>query len=315
MDENGVNKIVHDAPRKICGVGYVILSRAQDPDSYISSSFRNNRISIITDQSEIISGCIVSKNAWQYLEFPATIKERGSCVVWVNVPYQNRVIILDVLNKRDELNPIQNPGQFKFQRRVGENVVTVQGDGNTGVINIIANGNASDEGEMYLKVLNQNELAVFNLYVQGMATVDVEKDLNFRVGNSINTTVRNEANPNTEAIFNYILGTGYTFLDEFNNSFKTTTDGIFNEVPNGKKVYARESGTTSEPGLLGDKTTTLFNDIINLLNDMVTVLQGAADGTYVTAPPVLTAAANWIQSIVTINSDLEVIEAQNFELS
>lgn len=312
---DGVSKIVHDAPRKICGIGYVILSRAQDPDTYISSSFRNNRVSIITDQGEVISGCIVSKNAWQYIEFPPTIKERGSCVVWINVPYQNRVIIFDVLNKRDELNPIQNTNQFKFQRKVGENVVTVQGDGNIGIINIIASGTASDEGEMYIKILNQNELAIFSLYVQGTATIDVEKDLNFRVGNSINFTVRDENNPNTETIFNYILGTGFTYLDEFNNNFKLNKDGIFQEVPSSVKVYARATGVTSEPGLLGNKTSDLLNEIKDLLNSIVTTLQDSSAGTFVSAPTVLAAVPEWIESVNTMNSAIQVIKAQNFELS
>lgn len=313
---DGVTKTMHSAPRKICGVGYVILGRGQDKDTYISSSFRNNRISIITDEGEVISGCIVSKNAWQYLEFPATIKSRGSQVVWINIPYQNRVIILDVLHKRDELNSIQTQNQFKFQREVGNNIVTIQGEGQTGTITIVAQGEANQEGELYIKVLNSSELALFNTYVQGIMSVDVEKDLNFRVGNSVTFIVRDESNPNSTGLFNYVLGTGYSLLDEFKNNIQTNKNGIFTEVPPSVKVYARASGSSSEPGLLGDKTYTLLNEIKNLLTNMVTTLQTAST----TPPNVLTAPisaqiSNWIESTAKLAAEIQTIKAKNFELS
>jgi hypothetical protein len=263
----------------------------------------------------VISGCIVSKNAWQYLEFPATLKLRGSEVVWVNIPYQNRVVILDVIHKRDELNPIQGTNQFKFQREVGDNTVTIQGEGQTGTITITAQGGANQEGEMYVKVLNASELALFSVYVQGVMSVDIEKDLNFRVGNSVGFTVRDESNPNLEGIFNYILGTGYTLLDEFKNNVYTNNKGVFNEVPTAVKVYARASGAASEPGLLGDKTYTLLNEIKNLLTNMVNVLQTASSGTYVSAPPVKAATANWVEATAKMAEEIKTIKAVNFELS
>lgn len=315
MDRTGINKISYDAKRKTCGVGYVVLSRAQNKDVYISSSFRNNRITIITEDYEVIPNCIVSKNVWQYLEFPDDIKSRGSEVVWINVPYQNRIIILDVIHKRDELSYIQTPNQFKFQREVGDNVVTVQGDGVTGVLTLTAQGTDTGEGEIYIKVLNSSELAVFDLYVQGTVSVDIEKDLNFRVGNKVEFTVRDESNPQNQGLFRYTLGTGWEAIDEFNNKTTTNNSGIYNEVDSTNKIYARATGSTSEPGLLGDKTYQLLNEIEKLLNSMVTVLQGAAAGQYVLAPPVLGATATWQQNIATIIRELSQIKAKNFELS
>jgi hypothetical protein len=313
---NGVTKTMHSAPRKICGVGYVILGRGQDKDTYISSSFRNNRISIITDEGEVISGCIVSKNVWQYLEFPATVKSRGSQVVWINIPYQNRVIILDVLHKRDELNNIQIPNQFKFQREVGNNIVTVQGEGQTGTISIVAQGEADKEGELYVKILNSSELGLFSTYVQGIMSVDVEKDLNFRTGNSVTFTVRDESNPDSAGLFNYVLGAGYSLLDEFKNNFQTNKNGIFNEVPDSVKVYARASGASSEPGLLGDKTYTLLNEIKNLLTSIVTTIQTAsAIPPNVLTAPISAQISNWLDSTAKLATEIETIKAKNFELS
>lgn len=313
---DGISKVSHNAARNSCGIGYVILSRGQDKDTYISSSFRNNRVSIITTDSEVIPNCIVAKNAWQYLEFPDTIDQRGSQVLWINIPHQNRVVILDIVHKRDELNPIQSTSQFKFQRKVGENIVTIQGDGKTGVINIISQGANKGEGEMYVKILNENELAILDIYVQGIVTVDIENELNFRVGEKVEFVVRDESKPDIQAILNYILGTGFNLLDEFKNNIKTNDIGIFNEVDASVKVYARAIGAVSEPGLLGDKTFTLLNEIVNLLTSMVTTLQTASgSGTFVLNAPIVAQIVDWVAATVKMKPEIQVIKAKNFELS
>lgn len=313
---NGITKISHNAPRKTCGVGYVLLSRAQPIDTYISSCFRNNTITIITEENEIIPNCIVAKNAWQYIEFPTTLITRGSALVWVNVPFQNKVIILDVLHKRDELNPIQSSGQFKFQRKVAENIVTVQGDGTTGIINIIAQGTASQQGEIYIKVLNENELAIFDVYVQGVTNLTTESDLNLTVGGKLAVTVANPVNPGNQFSLQYILGKGLLMQDEFKNNFVLGDGGIHLETPTTSKVYARASGAASQPGLLGTATNIVLNDIKNLLNSIITTLQAATGGgTDLLAAPVLAQTSNWITAIAQIQADMQNIISQNFELS
>ena len=312
----GVTKISHPAPRKICGVGYIILSHAQDRDTYVGSCFRNNMVAIITEENEIIPKCIVSKNAWQYIEFPETSNQRGSAVIWMNIPYQNKVVIFDVLHKRDELNPVQRIGQFKFQRQFGTNIVNVQGDSTSGTINIIAQGSKDEEGQIYIKALNESEKAVFDLYVQGIINLNCESDLNINVGGELQVIVEDPANPGNQLNLNYTLGIGLTLADEFANNFVTKKDGTHLEVSSANKVYARATGATSQPGLLGTATNKVLNDIQNLLNSIVTTLQTAsASGTNVLAAPVVAAVPTWTQDIIQIQSDMKNIIAQNFELS
>jgi hypothetical protein len=313
---NGVTKISHAAERKAIGVGYVILSRGQSADSYIASCFRNNTVTLLTEQGEIVPNCIVAKNAWQYLEFPNTVITKGSAVIWVCVPYQNKIVVLDVLHKRDQLNPIQAPGLFKLERKVGECTITLAGNGNTGTLNIIAQGNDVDQGEIFVKVLNENELALFDMYVQGMVNFAAEQDLNFTAGNSFNLLVQNANPPNNQAILKYLLGTGLTFADEFGNNLLSQNGGLYAQVSKNNKVYAMATGANTQPGLLGNATNTVLNDIYNLLDTIVNTLQiASASGTYVLCAPLAANITSWLSDITQLKADLQNIKAQNFELS
>lgn len=317
---DGVTRRVHPAPRGVCGTGYVILSHEQPIPDYIASSFRNNRISIITEQNEIVKNCIVSRQAWQTLEFPTDLNGRGSAVVWINVPFQNRIVILDTLNKRDELNPIQTQHNFSFQRKFidengGTNKVVINGDGLTGTLTIVAEGTEPDEGAVFIKILSSEQVALFDLYVQGKMNINVENEMDIRVGQIYSLTIRDEANPNTQATLTYQLGTGYTMSDEFGNNIKTNSNGIFHECKNSVKVYSRASASSSEPGLLGNKTYTLLNEIKNLLTDIVNTLQIAAVGANVKAPPIIAKIPTWLIDCKKMQTEIAAIKAKNFELS
>lgn len=316
---NGVSKLSHEAPRDSCGVGYVVLSRAQARDAYIGACFRNNYIAIKTAQNEIIPKCIVEKNVWQYLEFPNTSEQRGSAVVWVNVPHQNKVIVIGVLHKRDELNPIQSVGEFKFQRKVGENVVTVHGNGNNGILNIISQGTLSDEGSMYVKILNQNELAVFDLYVQGVANLTTESDMNLKVGGELNVLVRDDLNPENQATLNYTLGTGLTFTDEYFNTLTSNNGGFVLNVTSGNKVYVKANDDLpTQPGLLGNNVNLLLDEVKNLLQSMINALQASsASGATMSASPVSAQIVGWQNSIKDIQGKLSggYIISKHFENS
>lgn len=271
----GMTKISHNASRKTAGTGYVILNNVQPRVNYIRSCFKNQTINIITNDGEIIPNCLVAKGVWNHLNFPEDIKTRGSAIVWINIPYLERVIVINVLNKRDEVLENDNENTFKFQRKIDENNVVFSGDGKQGVFNFLTQGEEAGESQIVYKLLSGNQQALMDIYVQGNIKYNVENDVDFRVGDAITIVVRDDENPGKSAKLTYKLGEGFTLQDEFSNQVRTNNNGVFAEVPANKKVYAVASGSTGEPALLGDATALLLQTNINLLDQLIKTLDAA----------------------------------------
>lgn len=312
----GINKIATTAPRVIAGVGYVILSREQDRDQYVSGCFRNNRLTIISDQGEVIKNCFVTRSVWSDVQFPETIKDRGSLVAWINIPYQNKAIIIGVMNKKDELNTVLSEHIFKQERKSAGGVgALINGDGKTGTLTFIASGDDTDKGEIYLKALNEKQMAFMQLYVQGKVEFEVDKDLDFKIGNKFSITIKDEENKKIQALIDYTLGSGFNLLDEFNNNIKTEKDKVTVQAASGNKIYIKTEGNTSEPALLGDKVENAFEEIQRLLENMVQVLEASSAATYVLAPGVQAATKVWKNNLLLLGRKLKLIKSKNIELT
>lgn len=309
-----MNKITHDAPRKACGVGYVVLSVEQDRDNYVSSSFRNNRLTIVTEDNEVIKNCFVAKNVWQSIVFPDDAKGRGSAVLWVNVPHQNKVVIMDTIVKKDELNSIQTEHQFKMERLVEDKVVTISGDGYNGRLTIVTKGNGGGEGEVYMRVLNSDEVGLFNVYVQGTIAFEAERELNFRAGRAATTIIRDDANDGKFGKISYVLGDGFVLLDEFNQTIKTNKAGI---TAIADTISLHGEGKDVEPTLLGNKSQVTFNDLHKALKQISTALKTATPigAPVVLAPPIQLMLPTLDLLLVKIAEEIKTIKTENVKVS
>lgn len=314
---NGVNKIMHDAARKTSGTGYVILNNQQPREKYVKSCFKNQTINIITNDGEIIPNCLVAKGVWNHITFPENTKARGSSLLWINIPYLERVVVIGVLNKRDEILEYDDEKIFKFRRKVGDNNIVFSGDGKQGVFNFLTEGQEEGESQVTYKLLNDNQQALFDIYVQGNVKLNVENDVDFRVGNQITIVVRDDANPGKSAKITYKLGEGFTLLDEFSNQVKTNDGGVYVEVPADKKVYTVASGSTGQPALLGDNTYSLLQTNIQLLEKLITTLKAA---TASNSGPVLQSAifpaiSTLEINLTTMKNKMQTIKSQNQNLT
>lgn len=199
---NGIDKVRHDAIRNTAGTGYVVLSLEMDRDTYVANCYRNSTVTIITESNEVIKNVLVNKDVWQYLDFPESFKERGSCVVWLNIHGKNKPIILAVVNKKDQYNEIQTTNSFKFNRGDKlKNSVTIEGLGNNGIINIITHGSNKDESQVNIRILNTNAEGLLDLLVQGEIGIEGERSARIRLKSALELIIKDEENNELDMIF------------------------------------------------------------------------------------------------------------------
>lgn len=191
---NGIDKVRHPAIRNTAGTGYVVLNTGLEKEDYIRNCYRNSTLSIITENNEIIKNVIVSKEVWQYIEFPNDIKERGSCVVWLNIHTKNKPVILAVINKKDQLNEIQTANSFKLDRNNKNNnsSVSIEGLGDKGVFNLITSGDDENESEVNIKIINSNAKGKFDLLVQGGIAIEADDNAKIKLKNDLEIEIKDE---------------------------------------------------------------------------------------------------------------------------
>ncbi len=178
LSNKGIN-----SNRKNSGVGYVILPRDLDRESYIKTCYRTGTVTLfIEDGFDITNRVRIGKIAIQLIEFPNKVGELGSPVVWVNYPGQEEPIITEVLFNQQEGLDIQE-GSFLlkkeksgsdsqvFMSRDGKMMISVRSDydetfidirslgkDNTGAVNISSNGTVN--------VISDNEVNVVSKLIK-----------------------------------------------------------------------------------------------------------------------------------------------------
>lgn len=312
---NGVGRVSYPAPRKVCGTGYIILSRVMDRDTYVKKCLRERTVTIITQEQEVISTCYVSKGLFNHIEFPDDLKTRGTCVSWINIPNQNGVIILSVLEKQDEYNENQTENGFSFSR-TGENAKTsISGNGDQGTLNVVLDGENENQSGLRLRLLNAQQAAIFDLLVQGDLKIEIDNDADFTIGNKLSVTIKDEQKSENQAQISYILGTGFDFTDEFNNNVKTSETGVEVNVAADKTVAINQEGGVIQSVLLGDDGVDTLNKMINLLGDLINTLQVAGTGATVLTPPLKAKFPSWIKKVYDIQNSLVGLKSKTLRTS
>jgi len=206
------------------GVGYVVLSREYDRKTYIENCYRNNTITIITDKSELIRNCLVTKSAWQEIQFPSSFKERGSCLVWINIPILNKRVIIGVLNKKDDYNNFKD-NQSLSEKRTAQSSASVLIDGENGSVKIMSDS-LGEEGGVFINALNSDVLGMLKVYIQGTVDIDAENAVQIKAKSSIKLWVGDQSIDNRGNLIEMNGEHGFKFEDEYNNTLHINDDGL-----------------------------------------------------------------------------------------
>lgn len=149
------------------GLGYVIVPPDTDRNEYITTCYARETVSFYPDVGGVSYNDIhVSVSALQEIEFPEGSERFGSCVIFLLHPTQRIPIIIGVINKLSESLTL-NYKEFKLQKSLGENSVTISGRGDRG--NLFVSVNSDDEygGKINIKISKTTKDGEFSLEVQG----------------------------------------------------------------------------------------------------------------------------------------------------
>lgn len=343
---NGVDPVLSPAIRKHSGIGYIVIDSQIDRETYINNCYRDNTVTIVTNRDEIITKCLVDKNTWQNIKFPLSSKERGSCIIWLDIPILNKVVVIGTLNKKDEVLK-QTENSFTTGVRTDNFFSEQTNNGEKGE----QTNNVNGKGVFY-NIYNDDETGVFKVYVQGDIIFEAEKEFSLKSASGwyfTNIDDQNSENEKLEnkdlksAIFRYKTGEGFLFRDEYENTIETDEEGINIIDNNGNKIFLTKDGfeliddfeneiNTTKDGilikindlnkkvriitkdadpeeftLLGQKTLDIFGDIVDKMAEMASYLSSAK----VVIPTGLAPLSpDDIAKFTTLNSQIRAIKSK-----
>lgn len=181
---NGVSRIGLAGRGALAGIGYVVLPIDLDRDKYIKRCLRRSKVSIVDDNGAFIHNVYIDNSSLNKVVFPEDINGTGSAVFWVNVPVRNETVIVSVFNKQDESSDLKEH-QFKIRRFTESSLAQISGNGDTGDVHVIANG---DSGKFYLNAMS-TKIRVkgsTDKFVDGSINTAVKEDFNITAGGKYN---------------------------------------------------------------------------------------------------------------------------------
>lgn len=222
-----------------CGIGYVVLSRNSNRKEYIDSCYKNNYLTIVTDRSEILTDCIVEKEVWRNIQFPVSYKERGSCVVWINIPIYNRNVIIGVLNKKDQHN--QNAENvFSNSMQTELNFSSVDTDGDKGRV-LISSKSVGEEGGVFMDIINSDVAGLLKAYIQGSMDVMAENSINLKGRKLMQLWCGDENDKDCGDLFE-MSEQCVKIVDRNGNGFFLQEDGIMLEDKSDNQIMSTDDG-------------------------------------------------------------------------
>ncbi len=178
------------------GIGYVIIPSDVNREEYISNCFLNETVSIYPESGGISYNNVkVSVNCLNNIEFPEINDTFGSCVVYLLHPTQKIPIIVGVISKTDESITL-NYKLFKLSKSLGDNSVTITGDGSNGNLMVSLFSDSEDGGQLIIDVNNYSKTGVVKLRVTGNIfiisnNIDIKVKENIKVESNL-LTIKSE---------------------------------------------------------------------------------------------------------------------------
>lgn len=199
--------------RQSAGIAYIHIPLDTDRDKYIFNCLRTHTVSLITEDGQYIPKVNIGKMLIQFIDFPEDTGKVGSPVVWVNIPFYNEPVVIDVLSPSDEMQGGLEEKQFKFRRSNGNAVVEISGRGKKGQLFINVDGDDDDSGRVYINIRNKSKTGKLNLKIQGDIEADVEGKVELLVSDEFKVEV---SDPNDDENISIITATKEQILIESN---------------------------------------------------------------------------------------------------
>lgn len=150
------------------GIGYITLPSDIDRDRYIALSLRSCTVSIRTNDGAYYNDVPVSFPVLDYIQFPSTIEELGSPVVYINDTIRDRIIIVGILPQQGDLQD-RREDDFKVQKSYQNTVIEISGNPKSGHISL--NIQSDKTAQINLNVTSTKDAAI-NVNVNGKVNIN-----------------------------------------------------------------------------------------------------------------------------------------------
>lgn len=295
-------------------IGRVIVPADKDRDEYVTYCLQQHVVSVLTDNGYYHRECPVAfgymgvNDGFIYsLDFPADTDTLGSTVLMVNLAQFNQPIIIGCLPNRTGRFMLNEEEQIIIQRtrETEDTLSTVKIDlkGLTGIIDLVSYSDTTEGGKVRLSAKNadgKGELEiradVYNRFLSGDETVEIEGSVKRIIGGSLQETV--------EEAYNMTISDPSTweFEDDITiHSQSTAKLDADTEVQLGS--------SNLQPVLLGDDTVDRLDDIVGLISDLAQALLSFTSTNAIPAAPVSSSPAT-ITSATQILTEAQALAGQ-----
>jgi hemin uptake protein HemP len=220
------------------GTGYITIPVDVERDEYIRSCNLQNRVSIKTEDGGYLHRVPIDPMVMNFIEFPLSITDNGTQVIWVNIAPYNHPIIIGRAPNNNILSGLSE-NQFKIGRIFQNNFVELSGNPETGHLGLSIS--SETDSEIYLNVYSKQKQGKLNLRVQGDTLLSTDGDVIIEQNGSFT-----------------LKTTDADKLDTYSSFYEDETQHKFQN-----KKFIINKGT--EPVTLGNQTKLIFDTLFDLL--------------------------------------------------
>ena len=185
------------------GIGYIVIPEGgENRELYIQNCMRTNTVSIQGGAGRSIYNNVpIPPSVLEVVEFPVSIDEFGTPVVWVLDEYNQWPIVVNALDLR-KFNQ-QQPGQRTMRKESNGVVAEVKTDASQGIIDIYVGGTEDTPAEINIRVQSANVDSKVNIISD--ADISVSGDKHVEITSATRVTPHIENGVDTEAGIEVVL--------------------------------------------------------------------------------------------------------------
>ena len=179
------------------GIGYIVIPEGgENRELYIQNCMRTNTVSIQGGPGRSIYNNVpIPPSVLETVEFPVSINEFGTPIVWVLDEYEQWPIVVNSLDLRN-FNQ-QQYGQRTLRKESNGVIAEVKTDASQGIIDIYVNGTEYTPAEINIRVQSTNADSKVNIVSD--ADISVSGDKNVEITSAARITAHIVNGVDTEA--------------------------------------------------------------------------------------------------------------------
>jgi hypothetical protein len=256
------------------GIGYITIPNIDelDREQFIEDCYRTHSVCIFGGvQYGMFYDVSIDKEVLKSINFPREKGQKGSPVVWVNIPPWNKPVIISVLKHEDEYY-FNEEDSMNHSREHNENYFDISTSTKDGKVTINLKTRPGVAGKINVNVISPSKNGEINVYVKGKAKIHSTEETKIVSDKKITLHVLDEKSQD-KVVITYEREKGFTYIDEFGNKI-ICKDG---EYSVDSKKIKHNSG--KEPMVLGDTLVSLLEDILTEVTKLTVTTPIGPSGT------------------------------------